>query len=358
MRLRPIYLLAVVVLNQSIAQNPSPIEQVNVNVSGFLDTYYSYDFNRPDDKRQSFVFNHNRHNNVNINLALLRMQVAHKRYRANIGLHTGTYVTDNYAAEPLANKFIYEANAGFSLLKNNKLWLDAGVFESYIGFESALSSMNPTLTRSLAAESSPYFLTGAQVSWTEEKWELGIFLLNGWQRIQMVSGNTLPSTGSRFTYKVNSNFSLNWNTFVGTDDPDSTRRMRYFSNFYGSFEKGKWKAIAGFDLGFQQEQKHSDSYNNWFNASVILSYQMHQKWMIGGRWEYFKDPNELIISSPNTLGFNTQGYSLNLDYRPLENIVIRCEGRWFYSTKRTFEKDGDFSRNNAFITVSLAALLK
>jgi hypothetical protein len=37
-----------------------------LNVSGFLEVFYVYDFNQPKGtKRQSFLFNHNRHNEIN-----------------------------------------------------------------------------------------------------------------------------------------------------------------------------------------------------------------------------------------------------------------------------------------------------
>ena len=39
--------------------------------SGFTDVFYIYDMNRPQgDYRQPFLFNHNRHNEFNLNLGL------------------------------------------------------------------------------------------------------------------------------------------------------------------------------------------------------------------------------------------------------------------------------------------------
>lgn len=341
----------------SISQTDTTERKTDISFSGFLDTYYSYDLNNPNQVRQNFFFNHNRHNNININLALLRLQARHEKYRANIGLHTGTYVTDNYAAEPLANKLLYEANAGVSLTKNNKLWLDAGVFESYIGFESAISSLNATLTRSLAAESSPYFLTGAKLSWTEDKWNIGVYLLNGWQRIQMVQGNNLSSFGTQFSYSMNDHVTLNWNTFIGTEDPDSTRRMRYFSNFYTTAEWGKFNFIAGFDFGIQQEIKGSSTYYNWFNSSLIGQYQFHEKWATTLRAEYFNDPEELIITTPLNSGFETMAFSLNLDYQPHQKITLGAEGRMLTSSEDIFVEENGLTSNNLFFTVSIAALL-
>jgi hypothetical protein len=50
-------------------------------------------------------------------------------------------------------------------LRKKTLWLDAGIFGSHMGFESALSIDNPTLTKSFVAENSPYYWSGAKLTY-------------------------------------------------------------------------------------------------------------------------------------------------------------------------------------------------
>lgn len=154
-------------------------------------------------------------------------------------------------------KSVFEANIGISLNEKNNLWLDAGIMPSHIGFESAISMDNWTLTRSLLAENSPYFLSGAKLTFNpNEKWELAGLILNGWQRIQRLEGNSLPSFGTQMKFSPNESTTLNWSAFIGTDDPDQLRRMRYFNNFYGQFQlTDRFGLITGFDFGAQQIQK-------------------------------------------------------------------------------------------------------
>ncbi len=146
----------------------------------------------------------------------------------------GTYAQNNLAGEQELLRHVFEANAGVALDVQGPLWLDAGIFPSHIGFESAVSADNPTLTRSILAENFPYYLAGAKLSCgPSEKWELTALVLNGWQRIQRVPGSSLPSLGSlgtQVTYSPSPATTLNWSTFIGADDPDPTRRMRYFNN--------------------------------------------------------------------------------------------------------------------------------
>jgi hypothetical protein len=129
------------------AQNDSIWHQKpTLTISGFADVFYVYDFNQTlGTERQPFLFNHNRHNEFNLNLGFVKLGLEHSKYEANLALQTGTYANDNYAAEPGLLKNIFEANVGVSLNKKNNLWINAGVFASHIGFESAISTDNWTM---------------------------------------------------------------------------------------------------------------------------------------------------------------------------------------------------------------------
>ncbi len=331
-----------------------------VKISGFADVFYVYDFNRPQGtRRQDFLFNHNRHNEFNLNLGLINVSLDHEKYRASFALQTGTYANDNYAAEPGLLKNIFEAYIGISLNKKNNMWLDAGVFPSHIGFESAISTANPTLTRSISAASSPFFLTG--VKWTyrpNDQWGLAGLVLNGWQRIQRLEGNSLLSFGTQVSFHPSDKTSLNWSTFIGTDDPDEIRRRRYFNNFYGQFQLSeKLGFTAGFDIGLQQRSKSGSTYDSWLSPVVIVQYKMNQTWNAAFRVEYYKDETGIIIPTTTANGFQTTGLSLNFDYAPTEHVICRIEGRWLNSKDNIFETDTSLTDKNFIIATSMAVNL-
>ena len=56
-----------------LAQDKSPwADKPSFEVFGYVDIFYTYDFNQPTDTpRQSFFYNFNRHNEVNLNLGLI-----------------------------------------------------------------------------------------------------------------------------------------------------------------------------------------------------------------------------------------------------------------------------------------------
>jgi hypothetical protein len=359
MQVRSFFLVLFCFLNSFLfAQNDSIWQQKpTLNISGFLDVFYVYDFNQPQGtERQPFLFNHNRHKEFNLNLGFVKLGLEHSKYRANFALQTGTYSNDNYAAEPGLLKNIFEANVGLSLNKKNNLWIDAGVFASHIGFESAISTDNWTMTRSLLAENSPYFLSGAKLTYTpNDKWEIAGLIVNGWQRIQRLQGNSLPSFGTQINFSPTEKVTLNWSTFIGTDDPDTTRRMRYFNNFYGQFQlTKKFGLIAGFDIGTQQRIKGSSDYDFWFSPVIIGQFAIKKTWKTAIRAEYYQDETGIIIPSSTPNGFKTTGLSLNLDYSPTHNIICRLEGRWLNNKDNIFETKTTPTNNNFIIGTSIA----
>ncbi|RZJ70436.1 MAG: porin [Flavobacterium sp.] len=339
-------------------QQPSLPQVQGLKISGYLETYYIYDFNQPEDNtRPGFIYSHNRHNEVNLNLGLVKANYDNGLVRGNLALMAGTYANANLAPEEGVFKNIYEANVGIRVSKTANLWVDAGVFASHIGFESAIGKDCWTMTRSILADNSPYYESGAKLSYTSPsgKWFLSGLVLNGWQRIQRVDGNKTIAFGHQLTYKPNGKITLNSSSFVGNDKPDIDKRVRYFHNLYGQFQiTEKFGLIAGFDIGAEQKSKASESYSSWYSPVLIAKYAIADKASLTARAEYYADEDGVIISTETPNGFKTFGYSLNFDYNVYDNVVWRVEARTLNSKDDIFIKDGSPTGNNTFVGTALS----
>jgi hypothetical protein len=329
-----------------------------LTISGYAETYYQYDFNKPaDNNRPGFVYSHNRHNEFNLNLGFIKANYTANRVRANLALATGTYMNANLAAEPGVLKNIYEANAGVKLSKTKNLWLDAGIFASHIGFESAISKDCWTLTRGILADNSPYYEAGAKITYTTDdgKWLLSALALNGWQRIQRVNGNSLMSWGTQIQFKPSDKVLLNYSTFLGTDKPDSARLIRIFHNFYSIISiTDKLGLTLGFDFGTEEKTTTGTGTNTWYTPNAILKYSFNDKWAMAGRVEHYNDKKGVIIGTGTTNGFQTTGYSINIDHAPAKNVLLRLEARSFNSKDAIFIKQTQTVKNSTFLTGSVA----
>ncbi len=326
--------------------------------SCYTEIYYQYDLNKPPgNKRPAFIYSHNRHNEFNLNIGFIKAGYNDRRVRANLALAAGTYMNANYAAEPGLLKNVFEANAGLKLGKKKDLWLDAGIFGSHIGFESAISKDCWNLTRSILADNTPYFEAGARLTYTSDnsKWILSILALNGWQRITRVNANSLMSWGTQIQYKPTEKILLNYGNFIGTDKPDSARLLRFFNNLYGIYNiTDKVGLILGFDIGTEEKTPGSNHKNVWYSPVLILKYVFNDKWTIAGRAEYYKDKDGVIISTGTPNGFQTIGYSFNIDHNPAKNMKLRMEARSLKSKDAVFERPPGVTGKTTFFSMSIA----
>ena len=342
-----------------------PAQASGLTLTGYVEAYYTHDFTAPktSQERPGFLYNHKRNREVNLNLAFAKLAYVSDRVRGNLALQVGTYAQYNYAAEQDLVKNIFEANAGVKLSRNSDLWLDAGIFTSHIGFESAISKDCWTLTRSLLAENSPYYLSGAKLTYNTRngKWTLLGMATNGWQRVKKVDGYSGPSFSTQVQYRPSSKLTLNWSSFIGADRPDSLKQGRFFNNFYAIINPtGRFGVMLGFDVGSDRKpvvrngsDQRVDGGGNyiWYSPVVIARYKTSDKSYVNGRVEYYDDKNAVVIGIP---GFKTTGYSLGYDYAILPSALLRIEGKVYTSKDPIFDSRNGLSRINTSLTTSLA----
>ncbi len=327
-----------------------------ITYTAYVDAFYVFDFNQPKTTSRNIAFyNYNRHNQVGINLGYFKLAYDYKKTRANFAIAAGTYMQDNLGSEPELIRNIFEANLGFNI-KNN-WWLDIGVFPSHIGFESAITKDCWNLTRSLCAENTPYYESGAKLNYAtkSKKWFFSLLYLNGWQRIQRIEGYTLPSFGSQITFKPNDRFTLNHSSFIGYMNPDSIAVLRVFNNIYFNYQiTDRFALTMGFDYGLQQKSKKDTKLNYWFSNTLVARYKLNSRFIIAGRSEYYGDPTNITIPT-YTRGFNVFGNSINLDYVPQTDFLIRIEARLLQADAAIFLNKGKtFQNQNMFVSTSFS----
>jgi hypothetical protein len=342
-------------------QTPSTQDAAQKNppslvVSGFADMYYAFAFTPPPNRVRSFTTQPLYHNEFAINLAVLSLAYSSNDVRGRVALQTGSYVESNYAAEPAFWRNVHEASVGVRLAQG--VWLDAGILPSHIGFESAISKDNWTYSRSLMADYSPYYETGAKLSWSpNETLTLSALVVNGWQIIR--ENNSSKSFGSQVLWKPSSAVTVNWSTYVGNDAPDSVAaQMRVFNNFYAQLALSDRLSLAVLaDVGVQNfAASHPLAGNRvWWTAAVLGRYALSDRLAVAARLEQYSDPNGVLIPTSTRNNFQTSAASLNLDYALTSNVLWRVEVRAFSSRDAVYPSEGGtMNTTDGFVATSIA----
>lgn len=353
-----------VIILGSIVSHPFNLsaytDSLRLNWLVYAEPYHYPYANSTNGSTSIFLYNYAITSRPSVNLALGRMNAESSKARAAVGIMVGTYAQNNLATEQAWARNIFEAQAGIRLSKRNNIWFDAGIFPSHIGFESAIGFDCMHLTRSLAAENSPYYESGAKLSAISknQQLEIELLLLNGWQRITPVNNKRPYSFGHRITYKPGKKLSITSASFIGDASLTYEVLNRIFHHFNLQYNtEKKWNFEFGFDYGIQQKSEKSSSYSSWWNNIASVEYVPNPFFRFKFRNEFFTDKQRVILGNSLNTPFFANSQSLGMDILPDEFYKARIE---FRRVERTSSFIRDIFSNQMqvnFIIISLAVKL-
>jgi hypothetical protein len=372
--IRRLIVLSAVLAAPLAAQAPAPVApaapatpaaadtSLKVAFGGFIDGYYAYDFGRPRTIDRALSTTAARANEFNVNLAFVDATLTAPRLRGRVALQFGTSVQANYAAEPRVgsysgadvSRFIQEAYAGYKLSEN--LWVDAGVFLAPFGAESWISRDNVTYTRSLIADNSPYYESGAKLSWqATPTFALQAHVINGWQNVSET--NSDKAFAVRADWTANSALTLTYDAFFGNEQPDSMpSRLRQFHEGIAKWTVNDRLTLTGsFDYG--QEARTGNGSATWTGYAVLARLKQSDRVAFGARVEGYDDPDRVIVSVPGAKGLQAMGWSVNLDVTPQSRVLWRTELRQLTAKDRVFPDQNagsGLAKGNTLLVTSLA----
>lgn len=284
-----------------------------------------------------------------LNLAVVGGTWTAAHLRARLAVQAGRSVVANYAGEPHPTPIRHVEEGYVGIRAGPGVWLDAGIFASAIGQEGWRSTEDPTYTRSLTAEYTPYYAAGLRVLWqATPALALRLDLLNGWQRIQ--ENNDAKAVAGRADWTPRATLLLGGSVFVGNERPAGTPgEIRRFGQLYGrlggSDRTALWVTIDGGEEGG----------GRWGSATVISRLPLTPRLVVAGRGEYFTDPDQVVFSTGGPEGFSGGAGSVGIDLLVRPGVVWRTEARWLSATRAVFAGADGRSRSGAgFLVTSVA----
>jgi hypothetical protein len=241
----------------------------------------------------------------------------------------------------------------------NSIWVDGGIFYSHMGMESWASRDNPTYSRSLVAEYSPYYQSGARVTWaSSSKLTAQLDVVNGWQNIS--ENNSGKGAGIRLDLTPSSTTTV---SYYNLFSDEAGNRLRTFNGVGTRITSRRLTLLGEFDLGTQSKSASDGGTASWYGFTAIARAQVTATIALSGRVERYDDEDQVIITTgsredgtPNG-AFRANGGSVGLDVVPQARLLWRTELRRFANKSVIFPdgKTGAPQKSDAFIVSSLAA---
>lgn len=319
---------------------------------GYLDTYFGSSLFSAEKTSRPLFVSSAQNNQASINLAFAEVRYQGDFFRFNVVPAFGSYMRANYAGEKKNNKNIFEANAGFRLIRKYNIWIDGGVLDSPYSTEGPISRDQLLYSRSFAPEYVPYYLSGVRLTiQPSDKWSFKLMRLTGWQ--QITDRNFKKSLGTSLTVKTGKKSELTYNTYAGNefsvDNVDY--RMRTFHDLYFKVkDHKKWDAAIGAYSGIQKRENGERL--QWWQMNVMGRRVLNETISLSGRFEYFSDPREVMIRVPESeFRMFSTGACLNINVG--KNSIFRIDGRYFRASEKIYEQRNGRSNREVVLITSL-----
>ena len=336
---------------------PAPTWSVGpMDLSGFIDGYYSFNFNRPnttdgfDQINQLYNFN-DKTDQFELSAAKLTLNHDPDPIGAHVDFVYGrTEELINAAASNTtsASQLPYLEQAFLSLKppKAKGFEMDFGKFVTSAGAEVIEAKDNWNYSRSLLfVNAIPYWHFGARTSMPVSKTDtIGFQLVNGWNNVSKSNGGV---TGVFTNALVKPKASWNINYIVGPENSNTTSGLRnLIDTTLLLTPPGKFNAYINFDYGQNQDSKYVSNTGSgnvtlgdnllktWWGVAGAAHIQASGKSAVSLRYEYFTDPQGAQTGIVQTLNEGTFTY----EYKWVEGLLMRAEYRCDFSNKQYFNK--------------------
>jgi hypothetical protein len=312
-----------------------------VIIGGFVDTFFSWNFNRPVSHKNeltSFDLTENQ-----ITLAAAEVDISKNASPIGFRLELAGGGTPNFIQGGLTEtaQLFQQAYLTAVVPVGAGLTLDAGKFFTHMGFELPKAKDNYNYSRSfLFTWPVPAYHTGIRATYPlRENFTIMAQVCNGWNSTVANSGKTF---GASISYTPVSPLSLIGSWIGGPEQADSVS-----SNFRHVFEgivslQATEKVTLAADVVYGTE-KLGEITATWKGVAGYCRYAFTPNSLITLRGEIYKDPTGCTTGLEQDLSEITLTY----EQRVANNLIFRAEYRYDKSTASPFDgSDGDATKSS------------
>jgi hypothetical protein len=318
----------------------------SIEFSGFVDSYYAYNFNKPQKPCTTIggvavfncLYNFNvAHNSFSLSMAevsLAKTPTSDSRGGFRVDLDYGPTQAMVNAAEP-GGLSIYQ-NIGQAYLSylapaGTGLTIDVGKFVTWNGNEVIKTKDNWNYSRGLLfAWAIPYYHEGVRAAYNvTDKVTVTGYLVNGWNN--SVDNNTGKTVGGTIMYKTPA-FMVMENYTGGPEQNNDNADWRHLSDSIVTYTVNKQVSLAAnYDYG---QDKLSGATVKWQGIAGYLKYQANDWFALSPRVEYFNDRDGVNTGVAQKLKEAT----VTAEFKHKDGVVMRLEYRHDWSDVPYFIK--------------------
>jgi Putative beta-barrel porin-2, OmpL-like. bbp2 len=335
----------------------------HTEVSGFVDTYFSYNFNKPASPCGTAggvaIFNCLRnfevaHNSFSLNMAEVALEkrpTTDSRAGFRVDLDFGPTSNIVHGAEPGGTTVfqnIEQAYISFLAPTGTGLQLDFGKFVTMMGNEVIETKDNWNYGRSLLFTLAvPYYHAGARLTYSpNDKFTVQGHFVNGWNNV--TDNNTGKSVGGSVTIKPHASLTIIENFMFGPEQNGNNDDWRKVSDTIVTYAATKQLSLAAnYDHGWDTVDGAGQM---WHGIAGYLKYQANDWFAVSPRVEWYRDRDGFTTGTAQKLTEAT----ITAEFKHKDGVVMRVEYRGDFSDEPFFvKKTSDPVKSQNTLTVGL-----
>lgn len=340
--------------------DPKPWRVGPMDISGFVDGFYSYNNNHPthanNGESNDFYNFNDTANEPDLSAAKLTLNHDPGKLGARIDLFYGR--TNKFVNAPGQLEYVEQAYLSTKPPKAKGLEVDLGKFVTSAGAEVIEAKDNWNYSRSLLfAWAIPYYHFGLRTSMPVSKVEtVGVQIVNGWNNITKDTGGVTVGLTSAL---VKPKYTWNVNVYTGANDvPGQNGYRNLFDTTVLLTPNSKFNAYVNYDYGQNQDSISNGVGDNQTNRWQGVAFAAHQQvtgtTAVAGRVEVFNDDKGYATGTAQTMKEFTGTY----EYHWSKGILGRLEYRHDFSDKQVFHHGNTgLTDGQSTLTVGLIAII-
>ena len=329
--------------------------------SGFLDAYYTFDFNEPSEELityRNFDFNPN---SLTLSQVMFDMskpvsESAPLGYMLQLQIGpTSDFVNsgDFAIGNSTAAHFLQYYLSG-RVPVGRGLTLDVGKFVTQHGADVIDTRADWNYSRGLLfAWAIPYYHFGVRATYpASDKLTLAAFLVNGWNSV--IDNNKAKTGGFQFIWNPTPQISFIQNYMVGpeqTGEGSPTRHL--FDSLLTLKLNDQITFMANYDYGMDRNTE-DDVHAHWQGIAGYLKFQIAPAFAVTPRFEYFDDRMGFMTGTAQRL----KEFTITPEFVISENLVTRFEWRRDWSNAESFAVSSPDDDPTVQSTVGVGMILK
>jgi Putative beta-barrel porin-2, OmpL-like. bbp2 len=310
-----------------------------VDLSGFVDVYYSYNADRPASQINALYNFDDYTNQFNLEAAKITLNHDPDPVGAHLDVIFGRTNTDihaNSSAENADDNYIEQAYISVKPPKAKGFEMDFGQFVTSAGDEVIETMSNWSYSHGLLFTNAiPYYHFGLRTSIPATKaWTFGFQLVNGWNNVVANNGGVTLGVTSAI---VKPKYSWFANYYTG---PGNVGTEKGYKNLFDTTlmltPTAKFNAYVNYDYGQNTMYPVKKAVSlHWQGIAASARGQVTGNAAIVGRYEYFYDQGNQL-NGGSLLKQHVQEFTGTYEYKWPVGLLMRAEYRYDWSNLNFF----------------------